>query len=39
MTFKRYRSAATGRFVTRAYAEANPDTTVSETVERGSTPG
>lgn len=24
----RYRSAITGRFVSRAYAEANPDTTV-----------
>lgn len=27
-----YRSAITGRFVTKAYAEANPDTTIKQTV-------
>lgn len=26
----RYRSAITGRYVTKEYAEANPDTTVGE---------
>jgi hypothetical protein len=31
---KRYRSAITGRFVSREYAEAHPDTTVSETVKK-----
>lgn len=30
---KVFRSAITGRFVTRLYAEANPDTTVAETVK------
>ena len=30
---KRYRSAVTGEYVTEEYAEANPDTTVGETVE------
>ena len=29
----RYRSAITGRFVSRAYAEANPDTTVAHVVK------
>ena len=28
-----YRSAVTGRFVSRAYAEANPDTTVAHVVK------
>lgn len=28
--WRRFRSAVTGRFVSRAYAEAHPDTTVSE---------
>lgn len=31
---KRFRSAITGRFVSRKYAERNPKTTVEETVER-----
>lgn len=26
-----YRSSITGRFVSKAYAEANPDTTIKET--------
>jgi hypothetical protein len=29
---KRYRSAVTGRFITKEEADANPSTTVSETV-------
>jgi hypothetical protein len=33
MTDKMYRDAGTGEFVTREYAEANPGTTVSETIE------
>ena len=31
-TFTRYRSAITGKFVSKAYAEANPDTTVRVTI-------
>ena len=27
-----YRSAVTGRFVSRAYAEAHPDTTISHVI-------
>ena len=34
----RYRSAITGKFVTKAYAEANPDTTVREKVYMRVTP-
>ena len=30
---KRYRSAVTGRLISRAEAEANPDQTVSEKIE------
>lgn len=30
---RRFRSAITGRFVSRAYAEEHPDTTVAETDE------
>lgn len=30
---RRFRSAVTGRFVTRRYAEEHPDSTVSETDE------
>lgn len=30
---KIYRDASTGRLVTKTYAEANPGTTVSETVD------
>lgn len=29
----RYRSAITGRFVSKDFAEANPDTTIRETVK------
>ena len=32
--WKRFRSAVTGRFVSKDYAEANPETTVSETERR-----
>lgn len=32
MERKIYRSAVTGRIVTQDFAEANPDTTVAETV-------
>lgn len=32
-TEKRYRSAITGRLVTEEYAQANPDTTVSEMID------
>lgn len=32
--WKRFRSAITGRFVSRKTAEANPETTVGEKVER-----
>ena len=32
--WRRFRSAITGLFVTREYAEQHPDTTVSEKVER-----
>jgi hypothetical protein len=28
----RYRSAITGRFVSRVYAEANPDTTIAHSI-------
>jgi hypothetical protein len=31
---KRYRDAVTGRYVTREYAEANPATTVAETIRK-----
>jgi len=34
---KNYRSAKTGRFVTKAQAERNPNTTVSETRSKGAT--
>lgn len=30
---KRYRDAKTGEYVTKEYAEENPDTTVSEEVD------
>jgi hypothetical protein len=30
-----YRSAITGRFVTKAYAQRNPKTTVGETIQVG----
>lgn len=33
MKRRRFRSAITGPFVSREYAEAHPDTTVGETVE------
>lgn len=33
MTRYRYRDARTGRYVSRAYAEKHPDTTVRETVK------
>lgn len=33
MSHKVYRSAVTGEYVTEEYAEENPETTVSETVE------
>lgn len=33
MKRKIYRSAVTGKLVSKEYAEANPDTTVAETVE------
>lgn len=32
--FKRFHSARTGRYVSKAEAQANPDTTFSETAER-----
>lgn len=32
-TEKRYRSAISGKLVTKEYAEANPSTTVSETID------
>lgn len=32
--FIRYRSAITGKFVSKAYADANPDTTVCITIIR-----
>lgn len=31
--WKRWRSAITGRYVSKAYAEAHPDVTISETVQ------
>lgn len=33
MSRVRFRSAITGRFVSREYAEEHPETTVAETVE------
>jgi hypothetical protein len=32
--WKRFRSAVTGLFVTRKYAQEHPDTTVGETVKK-----
>ncbi|HXG36510.1 MAG TPA: hypothetical protein VNL15_06050 [Dehalococcoidia bacterium] len=37
--WKRFRSAIKGIFVTKEYAEQNPDTTVSETVKPRPTAG
>lgn len=34
MTITIYRSAVTGRFVSKAYAKDHPDTTVSQTVRK-----
>ena len=34
-TWRVFRDAITGRFVSRRYAERHPDTTVSEKRERG----
>jgi len=31
---KRYRDAITGKAVTKAYADANPNTTVGETIKK-----
>jgi hypothetical protein len=36
MRKKRYRSAKTGEFVSKEKAEADPDTTVGETIEKTS---
>jgi hypothetical protein len=39
VTWLVYRDARTGEYVTKAYALAHPDTTVSETVDPDATPG
>lgn len=36
-TYLKYRSAITGRFVKKEFAQKNPDTTISETVKKNKT--